>query len=77
MSEYESERMLVRKLVCMTLDSALCEGVCDHCGFNKYENERRRGLPLVLDDDGLRRKHVGQRQKAKEKNGICQEEKET
>lgn len=29
---------------------------CEHCGFNKLEAERRKKIPLVLCEDGLRRK---------------------
>ena len=32
---------------------------CIRCGHNKYENERRRRLPLVTGEDGLSRKYVG------------------
>lgn len=32
---------------------------CKHCGFNKYEDRRRKRLPLIMGEDGLRRKYVG------------------
>lgn len=32
---------------------------CVRCGFNVYEYERRRALPLIEGEDGLRRKHAG------------------
>lgn len=31
---------------------------CKKCGWNVNEAERRKGIPLVLDGDGLYRKHV-------------------
>lgn len=33
--------------------------VCHGCGWLTQEQERRHTLPLVLDEDGLRRRHVG------------------
>lgn len=35
------------------------ESQCYRCGFEVHEAERRKALPLVLDEDGLYRKHVG------------------
>lgn len=32
---------------------------CARCGFNKYEDRRRKRLPLVKGPDGLRRRYVG------------------
>lgn len=32
---------------------------CKHCGFNKYEDRRRKRLPLIKGEDGLRRRYVG------------------
>lgn len=32
---------------------------CNRCGFNRYEDERRRNLPLVKGEDGISRKYVG------------------
>ena len=31
---------------------------CLKCGFNKYENDRRKKIPLTEGPDGLRRKYV-------------------
>lgn len=31
---------------------------CIHCGFEEAENERRKGIPLVKNEDGLWSKHV-------------------
>lgn len=33
--------------------------VCHGCGWMAAEQERRHALPLVKDEDGLRRRHVG------------------
>lgn len=49
---------------CMLDKSRSCEAakdaaICMHCGSNPDEYERRRALPLVKDEDGLRRKHIG------------------
>lgn len=35
---------------------------CKVCGFNKYENARRKKLPMVMGEDGKRRKYVGSRE---------------
>ena len=32
---------------------------CETCGWEEAERARRKALPLVRDEDGLRRKHVG------------------
>lgn len=32
---------------------------CIHCGFCEEEDERRKRLPLVMDENGIRRKYVG------------------
>ncbi len=31
---------------------------CKECGWNVNEAERRKDIPLVLDSDGLYRKHI-------------------
>ena len=31
---------------------------CKECGWNVNETERRKDIPLVLDRDGLYRKHI-------------------
>ncbi len=31
---------------------------CSRCGFDFYENERRKAIPLELRPDGLRRKKI-------------------
>lgn len=32
---------------------------CNRCGFNQYEDERRKQLPLIEGEDGISRKYVG------------------
>lgn len=32
---------------------------CKLCGFNMEEAERRKTLPLIADENGIRRKYVG------------------
>lgn len=34
---------------------------CLKCGFNRYEDTRRKKIPLTVGPDGLRRKYVGNR----------------
>lgn len=54
------------KKVCMLPDSiSRCPmryaggETCRRCGWQQEELERRKGLPLVKDENGIRRKHVG------------------
>lgn len=54
------------KKVCMLPDSiSQCPmryaggEACLRCGWQQEELERRKGLPLVKDENGIRRKHVG------------------
>lgn len=32
---------------------------CKRCGFDETEALRRKSIPATMDDDGLRRKHLG------------------
>lgn len=42
---------------CMLKDGgAGCGLQCERCGWNRQEYERRKALPLVRGEDGLRRK---------------------
>ena len=42
---------------------------CWACGFDKGERERRRKIPLTLDSDGKRRKHITRPGKGEGENG--------
>lgn len=38
-------------------------GQCSRCGFDRSENERRKLLPLVKGEDGLRRKIIPRKER--------------
>lgn len=46
---------------------------CESCGWNKEECNRRKGLPLERDENGLRRKYIGKEEteNGEDHGGVC------
>ena len=41
--------------------NCVMSAACRYCGLNRDEAERRRQLPLIEDENGIRRKYTGKK----------------
>lgn len=55
----DTKRCLLQKSARCCMMEYADEAACAHCGWQPEERARRKALPLVEDENGVRRKHVG------------------